>query len=325
MHDIVGRTLYLHIGIPKTASSWLQSMVFSRLSHLHYVDSPHTSLFRGAEDIEDGQYLMASVFKRSSHVWDGEGDAVFGEMFGDKRSWKEAGRDALISDERIGRQGSRSALLCAHLEGLREKAIQWGFNSIKVILLTRRQDEWLASHYAQMSDRNPRAGQENFERLLSDVISPQFSRYAFGSLLDFGSLYQNLASVMGSENIMVWPYEQVKEDALGFLRSLLPVLNTPAADAQATYEAASGSKANVRSAGQTWTLRPNGNRLSRLRSRFSSRKASPATINLTNDLSQRVLQAYAAQNHRFSEATGVDLRKYGYFGGLGQSDANLLL
>ncbi len=308
-----GRTLYLHIGIPKTASSWLQSKVFSELSHLTYFDSPRGHLFQSPEDINDGNWHMASVFKRSSHIWEIYGDPIFSEVFGDKAAWQKLGRDTLISDESIGRQGSRSSLLAGHLAGLRDKAAEWGFDRMKVILLVRRQDTWLASHYAQVSDRNPQAGQRDFEGLLNDVTSPQRSRYGFGALLDYGSLYQAITATVGSEDVLVWPFEHVQEDAAGFLQTLLPSLNTPADEIQAICDAAAGSDANVRSAGQIWRLRHTPSRLRRMASKFLPSRRGPGTIELTDSLSRKVLQAYAAENHKISDRTGLDLRRYGYF------------
>ncbi|SPJ26499.1 hypothetical protein [Palleronia abyssalis] len=249
------RTLYLHIGLPKTASSWLQSHVFSSMSHLEFIDSPRSQIFQGAGDLADGNWLMASVFKRSSHIWKSYGDAIFTEIFGAKDSWQTRGQNALISDERIGREGSRSALLSAHLAGLRRTAFEWGFEDVKVVFMIRRQDTWLASHYAQMSDRNSRAGQRDFGRLLTDVISPARSRYNFGTLLDFGSLYQVLVDAMGPDKVMVWPYEHLQETPMEFLRELLAALNASPTNIESICNAAMGSTANVRSSGQSWKLR----------------------------------------------------------------------
>lgn len=179
------KTLHLHIGIPKTASTWLQTKVFTQLQHLCYLDCSQNKMFKNKTDLTKDRQTLGSIFKQSSQVWDGYGDAIFEDLLGDRQEWLADGRDLLISDETIGRQGSRPALLSAHFRKMKLKAVDWGFERINIICLIRRQDHWLASHYAQMTDRNPKAGQADFERLVEEVTSHYLSRYSFGMLLDY--------------------------------------------------------------------------------------------------------------------------------------------
>lgn len=304
-----GKTLYLHIGIPKTASSWLQSSVFCRFPHLDFFDSPRSGLFDSAEDLKDGGWLMASVFKRSSHIWKDYGDAIFQDIFGDKNAWRARQRNALISDERIGRQGSRSALLAAHLIGFRDVAADWGFTSVKVLFLIRRQDRWLASHYAQMSDRNPDAGQADFERFLYDITSPRRSRYSFGTLLDFGSLYATLAEALGPADVTVLPYEHLQESPSDFLDKLATALDAPD---RAALEAATATSANVRSEGNIWKLRQKPGTSSIFRRKLPLGRNAEPNIELTPDLSLLVRNCYLKENVTFIRLTGIDLNQLGY-------------
>ena len=142
------RTLHLHIGIPKTASTWLQKKVFPLLEHLYYVDCPKSLLFKDAADLVD-QRLISSAFRKSSEIWPCFGDAIFQELLGDRDAWLADGRDLLISEEGIGRQASRPALLGAHLRELREKASEWGFGRLNIVCIIRRQDHWLVLNHAE--------------------------------------------------------------------------------------------------------------------------------------------------------------------------------
>jgi len=127
----------------------------------------------------------------------------------------------------IGREGSRPVLLSAHLAEMKRIGLEWGFKRLNIICLIRRQDHWLASHYAQISDKKSRAGQDDFERLIGEVTSPRHSRYKFGMLLDYNVLYEQLANVSRTDNLVMLPYENLRESPDLFLQHLLLSLDTP--------------------------------------------------------------------------------------------------
>ncbi|GAA3945685.1 hypothetical protein [Allohahella marinimesophila] len=307
------RTLHLHIGIPKTASTWLQSKVFPSLDHLRYLDCPRNSLFERPED-QDSDRLMASVFKRSSHIWAGFGDTIFQHLVGDRDAWLADGRSLLISEEGIGRQGSRPALIAAHIREMHNSAAAWGFDQINVVCLYRRQDYWLASHYAQMSDRNPNPGQADFERLVHDVTSPRVSRYGFGMLLDYSELHNQLVEVVGPEGLLMLPYELLQDSPDLLLHSMLETLETPAEKMRDIISGTLGTTANVRSQDGVWRLRRHRvRRLAGVPLCSWPLKPRAKTIELTPEIARQVREAYAVGNRELADSTAVDLGKYGYF------------
>ncbi|WP_340106376.1 hypothetical protein [Rhodohalobacter sp. 8-1] len=121
------RTLYLHIGIPKTASTWLQTNVFSKLDHLQFLDCSKNTMFQDIPDLSAKQRSLGNIFSSSIHIWEKFGDTIFEGLIGDRQAWLKNDQDLLISDERIGRQGSRPALLAAHLRYIKRKAFNWSF------------------------------------------------------------------------------------------------------------------------------------------------------------------------------------------------------
>ena len=308
------RTLHLHIGVPKTASTWLQSKVFTSLEHLRYLGCPRNLLFESREDHSENR-LMASIFKRSSQIWGGFGDVIFENLIGDRETWLADGRSLLISEEAIGRQGSRPALLAAHIREMQNSAADWGFQQVNIVCVFRRQDHWLASHYAQMSNRNLRPGQADFERLVHGVTSPQASRYSFGMLLDYSKLYDQLAEVVGPERLLMLPYELLQDSPRLFLQSLLERLDTPAEKIEEIISGTTGTKANVRSEQGVWRLRRRRVRgfagLALHSWAFSPREK---TIKLTPDIAQQVHKAYSVGNRELADKVAIDLEKYGYFG-----------
>lgn len=153
-------TLYLHIGLPKTGTTYLQEQVFPKLYWLDYLNKPRSDFLQDGPDPMYG--IMDRAFKHSAVIWEEFGDEVFAHVTGDSAA-PTAQRSLLISDEGISTGGRRPFFLRAHLEEFRKKAFEWGFASLKLICIFRRQDQWLGSHYAQISNRIPNASQEDFE------------------------------------------------------------------------------------------------------------------------------------------------------------------
>lgn len=311
--DSPSRTLHLHIGLPKTASTWLQKEVFPLLGHLEYRNCPRSPLFENIGEHAEWR-LMTSAFMQSSEIWPGFGDAIFREMLGDPQTWLTKGRDLLISDEGMGRQASRPALFAAHIHELQRKAREWGFDRLNIICMIRRQDHWLASHHAQMSDRNPIAGQADFERLVREVTSPGLARYEFGMLLDYGVIHDRLLQVVKAEDLLILPYELLGKSPQAFLQTLLEKLDTPSGKIAEIVRLTQGTTANVRSDQGVWRLRA---RPARKIAGFplpgwSSGKREQ-TIELTSEISHRIHNAYATSNRSLAEKIDVDLNDHGYF------------
>lgn len=307
------RTLHLHIGLPKTASTWLQKKVFPLIQHLEYRDRPKSPLFDYIGELAERR-LMTSAFMQSSEIWPGFGDAIFGEILGDRQTWLLNDRDLLISDEGMGRQAGRPTLFAAHIRELQRKAKEWGFDRLNIICMIRRQDHWLASHHAQMSDRNPIAGQVDFERLVQEVTLPQLARYEFGMLLDYGVIHDRLLEVVEAENLLILPYELLGKSPQTFLQTLLERLDTPFAKIEEIVRLTQGTTANVRSDQGVWRLRPLPvRRIAGVPLPEWASRRREQIIQLTPDISDRVHTAYSTSNQSLAAKTGVDLKKHGYW------------
>jgi len=307
------RTLHLHIGIPKTASTWLQNKVFTQLDHLHYLNCPQSNLFVAGNNPEKKKRMMGKIFKSSSKIWQGFGDTIFEDMLGDRSTWLAGGRDLLISEEAIGRQGSRPALLAAHFRDMKLLANNWGFERLNIICVIRRQDHWLASHYAQMSDRNPGASQTGFNGLIRKVTSARESRYQFGMLLDYSALYDHLAEVSGAENLILLPYEALNKSPRIFLQSLLTKLDTPDDKIEEICNGTSATAANVRSNQGVWYLQQKRTRIAGIPLPGWLLGNSKKTIKVTPDIEDRIRETYSESNQKLASRTGLDLEQYGYF------------
>lgn len=294
------RTLFLHIGLPKTASTFLQQGVFRNLAHLRTAIMPKDRLFARPEN----DRLLSSVFKRSDTIWLRQGNEILDGLFG--ADWRSDQRDLLLSDEAIGRTASRHGLLGAHLNAMRDELREQGVTRMRIACFIRRQDQWLASHYAQISDRRPKAGQADFERMVTELADPWDERFTFGALLDHAATYRTLTAAVGAGEVTMMPMEWLIADRPALGRGLSEWLEREPGELQI----ASDETANVRKSGAlSWHLRP-GSRVQKI---YWAARRRPSSIVLTPELSRSILKVYADSNGELVRSTGLDLDSMGYF------------
>jgi len=301
------RTLYLHIGLPKTASTFLQERIFTALDNRRVVLMPQNGYFRD----EEPERFAKLLFRRSETIWKDHADDLLHELFGADwlgGDWRADGRDILLSDEAIGRAASRHSLFAAHLRAMLEALRARGFSRVKLLCLVRRQDHWIASHYAQMSDRRAEASQSDFEDLVDGITDPRRERYGFGSLLDYASLHAACCEALGQENVTFCPMEWLADPA-GDLRSSLARFLELEDEALDLAE----DRVNARrDGGMRWKVRPlRAHGFGMLR----TLKGRPQHIELEPPLSRQILDAYRRSNIELSRRTGLDLETLGYLGG----------
>lgn len=310
-----GSTLTLHIGLPKTATTFLQTTIFQQIAGVKVLPTPVSGRFVMPDDLATGQRIMSCALKRSAAIWSQWGDTLFSDMLGPREAWSV--QNVLISDEGIGRIGSRPELLNAHLRCIARQAERWGFSELRLVCLFRRQDFWLASHYAQISDRNHAASQADFERMARSTISAFQARYEFGMLLDYAALYDALVDVVGARGVAMIPYEQLSADSEAFYHRLSGFLGVAVLPQGPDANGANADR-NVRSAGaQTWELRASSRGAGRLVHALLGRirlhgLVRPRTITLTDELSREILDVYRHSNVRLARALSTDLAPYGY-------------
>lgn len=293
----------LHAGLPKTGSTSLQEAVFPALERTALIDRPSTGLFADPPlPGGDAPSFFASVLARSAHVWDEIGEALWDDLVGQRR----ANRALLVSDEAVGRRASRPDLLMAHLLKLRGLALSRGFDRFRVIVLVRRQDHWLASHYAQVSDRRQAPSQADFEREVREVTSREASFYGFGTLLRYDVLHQALTRTVGADDVWLRPFEDMSRAPEAFWNDLGAFLGEPVSPPPGE------GRLNARASGTDgWTLRP-----PRVTSAGSlMRRVLPMrtrSVSLTPGIERAVAAAFGPSNEALQSSTGFDLAARGY-------------
>lgn len=225
------RTLVVHVGLPKAASSYLHRSIFPQLMGGHYV-------MPGAANAKKSAYLFSrnrfgvrrfsDAFQKSEAFWGRHGDS-FLRQYRDLASYDgPRPRALLISDEavtRVNHFGIRTMppafdadQFRANLRGLRDSARRVGFERVRFLMMTRRQDKLLAASYVQLSRKIPHASQHDFERRVQRLLrrSPdELESRFFG--IDYGQLYDCFAETVGSENVSVMPIEYNRGQTTFFL------------------------------------------------------------------------------------------------------------
>lgn len=100
------RPFYLHIGLPKTATTYLQRQIFPRITGIHYLGKPKDVSFLGSK--ATGHGVVGRCFKQSALIWDELGDEIFQNLL--PHETDGADRPVLLSEEDIA-TGGRKPLL----------------------------------------------------------------------------------------------------------------------------------------------------------------------------------------------------------------------
>jgi hypothetical protein len=203
MTPMQGRRLWLHLGLPKTGSSFIQTVL-----HIHrdallsqgYL-YPQTGIFHGAHKLlavpflSDERKALADVTPNL----DSNPDELF-----------------FLLAEEVRQSGATNVVLSSEyfaeaedLSGLKQSLGRVGL-PVTIIVYLRRQDKWIESGYNQAV----KAGLEARKLVLGSQYS---ERHDFESLLD------RWAAVFGPEAIVVRTFEQAVKGH-GVLKSFLQVV-----------------------------------------------------------------------------------------------------
>lgn len=210
----------------------------------------------------------------------------------------------------------------------------WDIGKVRVLLTLRNQPDWMASKYAQHSNRILNASQKDFEQRISKLIDSGDTTF-----MNFYRWYSDLQKVVGKEHMCVLLMENMdKEIYWRELADFMELENFP-------YEKFLTNrviKNKRRSDTNVWKLQPFNNALKRkIKKSWSVDRAigyrktalnvagkfdklflpyfisiaehqREDEIYLTDELKERIQSYTAASNEQLSDIVGQDLKKFGY-------------
>ena len=296
--SLVGRSLVLHIGLTKTGSTFLQEEIFSKHPDILFLGkramrfarpgtppTPDRYWFKPLQKalrVKRGPRRYATLMRNlAARTRDDEKVLVASsEDFLPQRRHKYAKWGAL--DYRI---------FLRNLGKFAEIWEQSGGRRLRVIVVIRRQDTWLASHYLQAVPKlrslaKVSPSQRHFGKCVRRLIETEFRAAPF---LFFDRLFEDLSDTVGSENLHVAVYENLRANPDQFCNSLLGFCGVGPFDFERRDVRPSRTECE-----RTWT------------NEFLS-------IELTEQQSRRILRVFQRPNRRASRMIGTDLEEHGYF------------
>lgn len=295
---------------------------------LNFICKPNLNIFESNNPF-DG--TLQRFFSRCPIVWEDFGDLLFSEL----SSYRDKERGVLVSDEGCLVEDHDPFLVSHHLENIAKMAKKWGFSEVKVIVTIRRQDTKMASSYAQISDRIEKASQENFEEYINKRLDLSSHNYTKGAMMYYDTIYKKIADPVGCDNVLVIPYETMKENVSKFIQIWFNFLGIPKEEMRGVLEkVVSGeiSQAkNERSVSQNeWRLRERSFENVQTSQSWAGRllhgigilnqllvprpsRSREGTIRVSPRLTERVLKVYAESNRALDDMINIDLSAHGYY------------
>jgi hypothetical protein len=208
------KTVYLHIGQTKTATSSLQKLFSGNREWLanHGVFYPHVPERSGLLK-EQHRFLVDSLYHNSGHF----DSAKLDWDFITKQIYQSSLDKILISEELFWH-------LFENNHEKRKKAIEWikeylSDFQVKVICYLRRQDSWIDSWYNQLV-------KTDVSKLSCMEIEEFVDFYKKNGLLNYDDVLSEWSAQFGAENIIVRPFEKAQlknNDILHDFCSLLSI------------------------------------------------------------------------------------------------------
>jgi len=272
--------LVLHVGLPKAASTFMQYSVFHSTDTLEYIHArKKTPIERAliAYNRDSGAKVKRRLKLRLADL---------------------PARNVLISNESICMkpwepwldQGPTPESFCAGLYLLEKYG-----REVRVIIVIRRQDQWLASRYAESAKTDESFSTEDFERRVNDLCERSSDLGAL-KWLDYSDMLNRLQQRLGEQNLLVLPMERIVRDHHGLIAELEAFLGV--SGWTAFYEKQGiVKKKNALSLGENvWRMR-----------------RRETTLSLSEETQKRILSKYESTNRKASDDFGLELGRFGYF------------
>jgi len=199
-------TVYLHLGMPKTGTTFLQTSCFPFLCGLRYNDSSLISLLDKIAYTNPAFLELESLKLEVARIVNGLCDKL------------------LISHERLFGNMLKNFWDHSYITG----CLQQLFPDARIILVVRKQDELVESIYKQSLQSGYYQGLNSFLNYRKNEFRESGDYLGQPNLdinqLDLHRYVQSYVSTFGRSNLLVLPYELLRSDRTAFLDKLFAFL-----------------------------------------------------------------------------------------------------
>lgn len=194
------KTLYLHIGMPKTGTSSIQKFLLYNHDVLQkhgycFPDFPYKYpyVYRN----RNGYFLIGKQYRKNGSRNISLEEKILEEGMAHVCSCFETCDNVILTEETLWRcLHTRSRLL----PYLKEHSDAHGYQ-IRIIVYLRRQDQFLISLWKQNVKHSKTASTQSFEERLSEIL--QDETY----LLEYASRLDEIADILGKDSLIVRSFE----------------------------------------------------------------------------------------------------------------------
>lgn len=220
--------LILHIGLPKTGTTSIQSQFFAgRINYLgqdsqnRCISSSNTEAKELRKLLKDFLWKSFRHNEKQAHYWAHRCSELLQTSFISSENWPHT---VILSDENLSKwpsslyKGSYFPIVSGLLNKSDFKRYRpapiirllrdhgqtlWPFGKIRVVITIRNQADWLASLYSQESDKISNASNVDFEKQVKKIISTD------DPYLHWLYWIEDLEYVLGDEKLLVLPIEEM--------------------------------------------------------------------------------------------------------------------
>jgi hypothetical protein len=317
----IDQAILVHIGLHKTATSWLQLHYLSLARHGFWV--PPVLPQAKAPIKAVGQMIIADVNNYLIPEEDFEPDEVRLIL---RQLHKPEDLVPVVSNERLSghpiSNGFDRLILARRIRAIFPKA--------KILITIREQNAVIMSSYMQYLKFGGWHSPERYIRPLSDARQPALTLQYW----DYEKLVRNYHALFGSENVLVLPQELLRRSALDFVGKIASFMGLPSPTQVECDKETNPRRPHVPAYFLRWLsvlARPSsGNSFfpSPLEPQIGKALEGgakafvgalvprPLEHHMERFLSQRLARMvgdhYAASNRRTTDLIGIDLAQFGY-------------
>lgn len=194
------KTLYLHIGTPKTGTTAIQTFCWDNrevLAKNGYCYPMFDFPFRTIQPYRNGHFLVSRLYDRNKERRYGEEEQIVNEGMQQVLSLFQKYDKVILSDEGIWNRGHLADTNC--WQRLKEHIMSQDI-AVKVIVYLRRQDDFLFSWWNQQVKEGIRhASVMDWKTVVEKLPYIQ---------LDYCNILKQIAEYIGKENITVRVYDR---------------------------------------------------------------------------------------------------------------------